>query len=82
VTNTYQDDAPVMEKILEELRLIRCCFERYILTHGDYGDYQMEKFGGRKETYITKTTSGACLNNEHAECSLESCRCFCHERIS
>lgn len=87
MTNTYRDDAPIFEKILEELRLIRCCLERWVMVHGNYSDYQKEKFFGvknfeEKEIYITKTTSGACLKDEHAICHVKDCKCFCHEILS
>lgn len=85
MTNTYENDSPVLEKIAEELRLIRCCLERWILVHGDYGDYQQEKFFGAKniskDLYVTKTTSGACLIDRHTECCIKNCQCFCHEKI-
>ena len=49
MTNTYPDDAPVDEKAVEELRLIRCLLERLLrcLSESNFVDYQMEKFGKR-----------------------------------
>jgi len=47
MTNTYDDDAPMEEKMYQELRCIRCVLER-LLNHLDssaFVDYQMEKFG-------------------------------------
>jgi hypothetical protein len=45
VTNPYRDDAKIEEKIWQELRCIRCVLERILIIHGDYQDYQQEKFG-------------------------------------
>lgn len=47
VTNTYHPDAPIEEKTLEEMRLIRCLLERIlrVMDEGLFVDYQMEKFG-------------------------------------
>lgn len=49
MTNTYEDNAPIDEKALEELRLIRCLLERLlrVLNESNFVDYQMEKFGKR-----------------------------------
>ncbi len=49
MTNTYDDDAPIDEKAVEELRLIRCLMERLLrcLNESNFVDYQMEKFGKR-----------------------------------
>ena len=49
MTNTYPDNAPMPEKQLEELRLIRCCLERMLqLENGtSFVDYQHEKFSGK-----------------------------------
>jgi hypothetical protein len=45
MTNTYKDSDSFEKKIIEELRLIRCCLERLLMKVGDYQDYQCEKFG-------------------------------------
>lgn len=45
MTNTYPENAPFETKLIEELRLIRCCLERWVMVHGNYADYQHEKFG-------------------------------------
>jgi len=49
MTNTYSDDTPINEKILEEMRLIRCLLERLLreMNEGLFVDYQMEKFGNK-----------------------------------
>jgi len=56
MTNTYTNDAPINEKILEELRLLRSVNERLLrkLDEGLFVDYQMEKFGS------TPTTGNPC----------------------
>lgn len=52
MTNTYKSGASDMQKMAEELRLIRCCLER-ILRHMNsedlFVDYQHEKFGDNHE---------------------------------
>lgn len=47
MTNTYKKDAPLSEKMYEELRCTRCVLERIlrVLDEGLFVDYQMEKFG-------------------------------------
>jgi hypothetical protein len=49
MTNTYLDSAPIDEKAVEELRLIRCLLERLLrcLNESNFVDYQLEKFGGK-----------------------------------
>ena len=49
MTNTYEDDAPVDEKAVEELRLVRSLLERLLrcVNESNFVDYQMEKFGKR-----------------------------------
>ena len=44
MTNPYKEDAPLKEKIWQELRCIRCVLERLLMRYGDYTDYQFEKF--------------------------------------
>lgn len=47
MTNTYNKNEPNEKKVYEELRLIRCLFERLLrcLSESNFVDYQMEKFG-------------------------------------
>lgn len=47
MTNTYNKNAPIEEKVKEELRLVRCLLERLLRTvsESNFVDYQMEKFG-------------------------------------
>ena len=47
MTDTYKDNAPIDEKALEELRLIRSLLERLlrVLNESNFVDYQLEKFG-------------------------------------
>ena len=47
MTNTYEKDAPMEEKLYEEMRSLRCVLERILreLNEGTFVDYQMEKFG-------------------------------------
>lgn len=47
MTTTYPDDAPLENKVTEELRCIRCCLERLlrVMDRSEFVDYQMEKFG-------------------------------------
>ena len=47
MTNTYKKDAPLDEKMYEELRCTRCVLERIlrVMDEGLFVDYQMEKFG-------------------------------------
>ena len=47
MTNTYPDNATKEEKLIEELRCIRCVLERLLnhLNSGLFLDYQQEKFG-------------------------------------
>ena len=47
ITNTYNDYDPNEEKVLEEMRCIRCVLERIlrVMDEGLFVDYQMEKFG-------------------------------------
>ena len=49
MTNTYRKNEKFEIKLLEELRLIRCCLERLILRFADYQDYQFEKFYPNKK---------------------------------
>jgi len=46
MTNTYQKNDTVNEKTLEELRLIRCLLERFLMVKHppEFKDYQLEKF--------------------------------------
>jgi hypothetical protein len=46
MTNTYHENADTMDKVAEELRLIRCVLERMLaLQNGaSFVDYQHEKF--------------------------------------
>jgi cytochrome c-type biogenesis protein CcmH/NrfF len=47
MTNTYSEDAPYNEKLLEEIRCLRCVNERILrcMDESLFVDYQMEKFG-------------------------------------
>lgn len=56
MTETYPDNAPLDEKAVEELRLIRCLLERLlrVLNESNFVDYQMEKFGKRFKGKIHK----------------------------
>ena len=47
MTNTYPDNATKEEKLLEELRCIRCVLERLLshLNSNLFREYQLEKFG-------------------------------------
>lgn len=49
MANTYNDNTPIDEKAVEELRLIRSLLERLLrcLNESNFVDYQMEKFGER-----------------------------------
>ena len=49
MTNTYEDDAPLDVKAVEELRLIRSLLERLLrcLNESNFVDYQLEKFVGK-----------------------------------
>ena len=51
MTNTYPEDAPYNEKLLEEIRCLRCVMERIlrVMDEGLFVDYQMEKFGKVKK---------------------------------
>lgn len=47
MTNTYPDNAPTEDKVVEELRLIRCILERWLqvkVSRQEFVDYQHEKF--------------------------------------
>lgn len=52
MTNTYNDDDEMEDKIYEELRCIRCVLERLlnVLDSSAFVDYQMEKFGKEYKT--------------------------------
>ena len=52
MVNTYKDSAGALEKIAEELRLIRCIKERELSYKYPkaFVDYQMEKFGPEYKT--------------------------------
>lgn len=47
MTKTYTDTYKLSEKILEEMRCLRCVLERILreMNEGLFVDYQMEKFG-------------------------------------
>ena len=47
MTNTYEEDAPMEDKLYEEMRCLRCVLERLlrVMDEGLFVDYQMEKFG-------------------------------------
>jgi hypothetical protein len=47
MTNTYDDDVSMEEKMHEEVRCLRCVLERIlrVMDEGLFVDYQMEKFG-------------------------------------
>jgi len=51
MTNTYTDNAPYNEKLLEETRCLRCVLERIlrVMDEGLFVDYQMEKFTAHKK---------------------------------
>lgn len=53
MTNTYPETASPEEKLLEEVRCLRCVLERIlrVMNEGLFVDYQMEKFG---KDYKTK----------------------------
>ena len=53
MTNTYNDDAPIEEKTLEEMRVLRCVLERLLMSldPAGYTDYQFEKFSKTKKTF-------------------------------
>ena len=55
MTNTYQDDANPKEKLIEELRCIRCALERLlrVLDEGKFVDYQFEKFGKKDAEFLS-----------------------------
>jgi hypothetical protein len=59
MTNTYRDDAPYDEKLLEEIRVTRCVLERIlrVMDEGLFIDYQMEKFSGNREKWREKDGS-------------------------
>jgi len=46
MTNTYEEDQPIEEKKLEEMRCIRCVLERLLMAIDKplFVDYQLEKF--------------------------------------
>jgi len=50
MTNTYKDEDSMDVKQLEEMRCIRCVLERIlrVMDEGLFVDYQMEKFGRRR----------------------------------
>jgi hypothetical protein len=47
MTNTYPDDAPLEEKMYEEMRCLRMVLERLlrVMDEGLFVDYELEKFG-------------------------------------
>lgn len=51
MTNTYKKDAPIIEKLQEEIRCIRCALERILnyFSSGLFLDYEFEKFGKVKK---------------------------------
>ena len=55
MTNTYPDDATHNEKLLEEVRCLRCVLERIlrVMDEGLFVDYQMEKFNSRNRGGIS-----------------------------
>lgn len=64
MTNTYNDDAPIEEKMLEEMRCLRCVMERIlrVMDESLFLDYQMEKFG---KDYRTKDPVPEIVNALH-----------------
>ena len=54
MTNTYDEQAPMTEKVYEEIRCLRCVNERIlrVMSEGLFVDYQMEKFFG-KDKHMT-----------------------------
>lgn len=52
MTDTYNENAPMEVKILEELRCTRCVLERILrcMDESLFVDYQMEKFSKTKKT--------------------------------
>jgi hypothetical protein len=56
MTNTYDKDAPIEEKTLEEIRCLRCVLERIlrVMDESLFVDYQMEKFGKNYKTKVKK----------------------------
>ena len=52
MTNTYDKEATIEEKQLEEIRCVRCVLERIlrVMDEGLFVDYQMEKFGKKYKT--------------------------------
>ncbi len=52
MTNTYDKEATIEEKQLEETRCVRCVLERIlrVMDEGLFVDYQMEKFGKKYKT--------------------------------
>lgn len=52
MTNTYNENATMEEKQLEEIRCTRCVLERIlrVMDEGLFVDYQMEKFGKSYKT--------------------------------
>lgn len=59
MTNTYPPDAPLLVKLLEEVRCLRCVNERILraMDEGLFVDYQMEKF----------STFSACSDDEETK---------------
>ena len=53
MTNTYNDNAPIEEKTLEEMRVLRCVLERIlrVMDEGLFVDFQIEKFAHTKKTF-------------------------------
>jgi hypothetical protein len=51
MTNTYTDDTSLEIKTYEEIRCLRCCLERLLMSTDPAGfkDYQLEKFSGSAE---------------------------------
>jgi len=53
MVNPYEDNAPMEEKMYQEVRCLRSLLERFlrIMNGSEFVDYQMEKFG---KDYKTK----------------------------
>jgi hypothetical protein len=56
LTNTYNNDWDIQERIQEELRLIRCILERLLRVQNEalFVDYQMEKFAECPDDILTR----------------------------
>lgn len=55
MTNTYDKDASLEEKMYEELRCTRCVLERIlrVMDEGLFVDYQLEKFSKKGKVKAT-----------------------------